>query len=105
MCRRERRMPRNPEFAAELGTKYAKQFAVLHSCIRLGDELGTAMTSGRTLDTAGEAALSAIFTRMYNNLCAATILLEEGYGIEAGMLTRGFLESFYNIAYITQFRA
>lgn len=98
-------MYHNPAVTATLRTKYAAGFAVLDACITLGDEFGAAMTTGRTLDTAAEAALGTIFTRFYNTLCAATILLEDGYGIEAGMLTRGFLESFYNIAYITQFHA
>jgi len=96
-------MYRNPAIAAELAAKYADQFATLQACIQLGDEY-MAATTKRTLDTASEAVLNTIFTRMYNNLCAATILLEDGYGVEAGMLTRALLEGFFNVCYIVNFR-
>ncbi len=38
---------------------------------------------------------------MYNLTCAATILLEEGYGIEAGSLARGLVDDMINVFYIT----
>lgn len=96
-------MHRNPAVAAELAAKYAEQFSLLHACIRLGDEYMAAASKG-TLDTASKAILNTIFTRIYNNLCAITLVLEEGYGVEAGMLTRGFIEGFFDVCYIVNYR-
>ncbi len=86
-------------FLRRLHAYHARAFAVLDAAIRLGDEFVDA-THGTTGSGDVEKVLRILFGRMYNTLTATATLLKLGYGVEAGMLTRAFLESFFNVCYI-----
>ncbi len=92
-------MYRVPGYAEQMRSKYRDDFGILDAARVLGDEFMTASGPVPTRRPV-EAVLRTLFTRMYNLLGAATILLEEGYGIEAGALTRGLMEHFFDVCYI-----
>ena len=87
-------------FLGRLHRNHAEQFRLLEATIELGDTFISA-THGGEGNTDVTHMLYIIFSRMYNNITAASILLKQGYGVESGMLTRGFLEGFFNFCYVT----
>ncbi len=90
---------RNPNMTKGVVTKYANRFQALFAAMRLGDAF-IAAAQGKRKHRPAEVVIGVLFTRAFNNLCASTVLLEEGYPIEASMLTRGLIEDFINICYI-----
>jgi hypothetical protein len=94
-------MYRNPQYAPQIRAKHSAAFAALDATLRLGDDF-MAATRGQVQNTPTHAVVRTVFTRLYNLLAAATILLEEGYGIEAGALTRSFLEYVFDACYLVQ---
>ncbi len=92
-------MYRSPQYPKMLRSKYPEGFAVLDAALKLGDDFMVA-TQGSPMDTPTRAVVSTLFARLYNLLGASTILLEEGYGIEAGALTRSLIEHFFDVCYL-----
>ncbi len=78
---------------------FANGFAILDAARALGEAFMIA-TGSIPVTRPIDVVLRTLFTRMYNLLGAATILAEEGYGIEEGALTRGLMEHYFDIAYI-----
>lgn len=90
---------RNPTVAKEVVPKYANRFRALYAAMGLGDAF-IAAARGERPRSLVENIVGVIFTRAMNNVSASTILLEEGYPVEATMLTRGLIEDLINICYI-----
>ena len=90
---------RSAELTRSLRAQYPEGFAILHRAIELGEALHRAKEE-QPHDTATKFVIATIAARMFNNLCAATLLLEEGYGVQAGIVARAFLEDYFNIFYI-----
>lgn len=86
-------------FHRRLQARYARAFSALDATVKLGDDF-VAATQGLDLGGAGNRALNIIFARMYTNFEAAAVLLKQGFGVEGGMLTRAFLEGFFNFRYV-----
>ncbi len=87
-------------FLGRLHRNHADSFRVLDSTIKLGDAF-VAATHGREGSTDATHMMYIMFSRMYNTITTASILLKQGYGVESGMLTRAFLEGFFNFCYVT----
>ncbi len=89
----------NDLFLRRLHAKHETAYKALDAALSLGDAFITA-TRGMSEESKVTRALFVIFGRLYNSLTTATILLKAGYGVEGGMLTRAFLEAFFNVRYI-----
>lgn len=90
---------RNPAVVRELEVKYAREFAAIRAAIAIGDEFMGGAVGDYPRSSAGMVA-GLLFTRAFNALRAALVLLEEGYPIEAGMLTRPLVDTFIDLCYI-----
>ena len=87
------------EVPQDFRDEFPDGFAILDIARVLGNDF-MEITKLHTVDHAIKAVVGSLFTRLYNLLLSATILAEEGYGIEEGVITRGVLEIYLDIAYI-----
>jgi hypothetical protein len=84
-----------------LATKYKDLYEALDRAALLAERTAIAVTTKRSRTNLHKVTLT-LFTRMYNTFESCRILLQEGYGLQAGMLTRSVLEDYINLHYITQ---
>lgn len=80
--------------------RHKSHLEALESVLLLGTETSDEL-NGLRIHRAVEAVVLVLYTRMINGTWAAQVLLERGFGIQAGALTRSVLEDYINLMYIT----
>jgi hypothetical protein len=79
---------------------YPATFAILDSARALGNAYQRESSRQLSADSAIRRVANTLFVRLYNLLCSATILIEEGYSLEANAQVRMMLEILFDAAYI-----
>lgn len=88
------------DFKARIEHKYGIGFVCIRRCLELGNATFDTLNSQR-LTQPVEVATSTIYARMFTTQCAILVLLEHGFGLDAGTLLRSLTDGFINLAYIT----
>lgn len=84
-----------------LWDKYPKEFNALHSVINHANEfINTFQVDPNQWDQETGNVILSLYTRAANNLFAASILLETGFGVQATTITRSLFEDMVNISYL-----